>query len=581
MDAVASVPDSTAALTRLQARLGPRYPLAPADRVLITEGMLFEDQGNGSAPTSNVREAFLCSDALVLVSQASKAELSVGCWPLKGAMIEDLAWRKASEPATLEDAMRLSVPGCKPVTLVAPDSDYKLLWLKHFRTALSAVAEDDGTAGWVHSLVKGTLFYAAVANDAAVAQALVDRRDAGSGDVDVNAVDDEGGTPLQYAVSRGHVAVATVLVRASAALEAVSADYETPLHVAARRADAGMVSLLSANGALPDARDLVEQTPLHIALGAAAPPAAVIEVTRLLLTNGADATAADAAGLQPLHLAVLNGLGQAVRLLVRHGADPNAAAEFVLPASPRGSPRSDLYAPLHLALTPQIEAHLLRGPDATAWPRVVNPDLVSVLLAHGAQANGVSGTLKQTPMHLALIAAGHLKRGASTPESSHQFALLQAASTQLAAAGGRIDIPDAAGQTCAPAAEAAGLRPALEAACRSFSSRGAPSDVARISSRLEHVIVTPGSAGNVLAASLMHRLRMSTSPQQHVGTARRRLGIAANPSSWSSTSATESGCSVCGVGFSLLKRKHHVRISCALVSCSMPCSMRMPSSRVA
>lgn len=504
--------ESTDPLTRLQARLGSRFAVVAPDRRLVTDGMLFEELGNGTTFTSNVRECYLFNDVFLVLQPGVKAELKLVQLPLRGALVQDLEWKRATDAAILEDAILVSSPGCKPTILVAPDHDYKKLWLKHFRSALAAPSAEaaSNADGVLHTLVTGTLWHAAVTNDVAVAKALVDLRNDGAEHIDVNESDEDGMSPLMYAVLRGHVAVAAELVRASASLEAVTVDYETPLHIAAKRGDVDMVHLLAANGAMLDARDLLEQTPLHVTVGTASLPfSVVVHVARVLLTHGADPTLADAAGLQALHLAVLAGNLEIVPMLIRNGADANAFAEFALQCD--SVPRSDSYSPLHLCCTPQVESHLLR--DAAQWPRPVNIELVDCLLAHGAQPNLRSGTAGHTALHMLISAAAQAKKQPPAHDLVHLFfATVQTAVTRLALAGARLDVNDAAGVTSAALAQSLGLRATLDAALRSFSARGAPTNVALVAPRLKHKFLAPGSTG-ILLSSLAHKLRASVSPK--------------------------------------------------------------------
>lgn len=323
-----SAPALDAALLKLQARLGPRLPaVALPRRAVITEGVLFEDVP-GSKPTANVREVFLCSDALLIVAAAGRAELSLVQIPLGvGFSVEDLDWRRGQPPTGTppppEDSFVVrpspdAPASLRPVTLVAPDHMYKALWFRHMQSALGDALPESSRleVGWIHRIITGTLWHAALTGSVEVVEGLLALRDAGAEFIDVNAEDADGVPPLLYAVASGSVAVARALVHASARIDAVNAEYETPLHVVARLGDAAMAEVLCANGAQSDARDLVEQTPLHVAIGAAAaaaePGSGAGDVAGVLLMHGADPAAVDGSGLQPIHLAALHGLVQLI-----------------------------------------------------------------------------------------------------------------------------------------------------------------------------------------------------------------------------------------------------------------------------
>ena len=566
MDTLPSGTSIDANLARLQLRLGQRAPvIALPGRILITEGVLFEYLPP-SLPTANVRECFLCNDVLLIVASAGRSELSLSQIRLGlGCSIEDLDWRAGSKDGKgpPEDAFVINGADQRPVTLVTPDREYKALWLKHLRTALTKALPESVQLepGWIHRFIKGTFWHAAIAGDFAIVNGLIALRDSGADCVDVNEVDADGMPPLHYAVASRNVLIARALLHASANIEAINPEYETPLHVASRLGDAPMVQLLCENGAQTDARDLTEQTALHVALTATAlETGSGDDVVRILLEHGADANAADGSGLQPLHLVALNSLPHLVGVLVRHGASVSATFEL---ACTSDAP-ADTYSVLHLACAPPIESHLiLRGP--TSWPRPIIVDLVSNLLAHGAPPNGRSGMRKLTPLHLVLMAlrkarvssaADATARAAGATSGSDDAALLlaslQFAASRLVASGARLDVSDAGGVTCGHLADTCGISGALDASFRVFVGRVAPAAPVSVVQRLEFALLSEPVAK--LSRSLDRAFKLRTP-----GNANKRLGVAVDESSWA-TMADSPCCSGCGSAFTILKRRHHVSL---------------------
>ena len=183
-----------------------------------------------------------------------------------------------------------------------------------------------------------------------------------------------GSTPLDLAVARGNLEAAKLLIDNGGDVRRVYPSGRTPLHIAANNGNTAMVGLLIDRGADADALDLVGLSPLDLAIAknqaaiaallieAGATPRARtlhnalrlnhVEMVRLLLSHttepiaplfkealnqhhpeivevllqaGANINARDEAGFTPLHDAALAGNAGAVRLLLEHGADINAA----------------------------------------------------------------------------------------------------------------------------------------------------------------------------------------------------------------------------------------------------------------
>ena len=112
---------------------------------------------------------------------------------------------------------------------------------------------------------------------------------------------------------------------ASASGHADATSGATALHECLLHGMSKMARLLLEHGASASARDRRGNTPLH-ARAAASVTAGAAAVAEVLLGDGhkVDATAANDAGVTPLHLAAHHGKLDLVRLLVKHGAELNA-----------------------------------------------------------------------------------------------------------------------------------------------------------------------------------------------------------------------------------------------------------------
>ncbi len=128
------------------------------------------------------------------------------------------------------------------------------------------------------------------------------------------------GASLVQAAERGDLATVKSLVAQGADVTVARGDGMTALHWAADRGDAAMASLLLKGGAKLDAKtNAGGYTPLHVAGKAGS--AAVLKV---LLDAGADVRTMTGTGATALHLAALAGNADAVEALLQHKADPNA-----------------------------------------------------------------------------------------------------------------------------------------------------------------------------------------------------------------------------------------------------------------
>lgn len=113
------------------------------------------------------------------------------------------------------------------------------------------------------------------------------------------------------------------------------------------------------------------------AIRASAPPLDVFEAAALgeaeMISGDVDVVSPD--GFTPLHFAVMSGRVEAVRAVLRLGADPNALSEH----------RFIKVRPLHTATAGEISP--------------AKPEVVRALLDAGADPNGRTGEGGATPLH--------------------------------------------------------------------------------------------------------------------------------------------------------------------------------------
>jgi ankyrin repeat protein len=172
--------------------------------------------------------------------------------------------------------------------------------------AIATALNDDPSALFSRDAYDATPLHAAIASGSAEAvRSLIEKG------ADVNARNEEGQTPSLLAALSGREELIRLLLDSRPALDVFSLS-------ALGRTIELLVMLQSA----PDqarAKDEGERTPLHWACRAGQ-----IQTIRVLLEHGADPEARDRLGRTPLWSACLDGRREAAELLLSYGADVNA-----------------------------------------------------------------------------------------------------------------------------------------------------------------------------------------------------------------------------------------------------------------
>jgi len=191
----------------------------------------------------------------------------------------------------------------------------------------------------------------------------------------LNAVDRNGSSALHASLIRGHRNSSLFLIEAGATVNRPRRydSGETPMHAAARLGDGVVMAAALRRGVgRPDVQSSDGTTPLHIA--ARERHSGCVDMLCTAARSGA-VNVADKSRLTPLHCAVSSCALDAVRILLRHGADPNVVDR-------------DGLAPLHYAAA------------ATHPPAFSHSGVVDLLIAHGARVS-IRDNQRRTPLHLA------------------------------------------------------------------------------------------------------------------------------------------------------------------------------------
>jgi ankyrin repeat protein len=233
------------------------------------------------------------------------------------------------------------------------------------------------------------LYLAAVNGSAATIEVLLE------GGADANEAGVEGETVLMTAARTGAVAAAALLMKRGADVNArESWRGQTALMWAAAQRHPAMMEALIEHGADVNGRSSVQRwrrqvtaeprekqlppggfTPLLFAARQGC-----IECARILVKAGADVNAADPDGLTPLISAIINGHDDLAGFLIDAGADPNLADK---------TGRTALYAAVDMHTMPASNRPAPKEED-----RLTSLEVADALLAHGANPNARLKTIQ-------------------------------------------------------------------------------------------------------------------------------------------------------------------------------------------
>jgi uncharacterized protein len=241
--------------------------------------------------------------------------------------------------------------------------------------------------------------------------------------------DQDGTTPLHWAVRHDDLKTADALIKAGADVKAANRYGVTPIYLAAMNGSAAMIRKLLDAGVDPNSANPGGETALMTAARTGK-----VDAVQLLLDRGAAVDAKDAVHSQTaLMWAVLENHTDVVKLLLQRGADINAHTKVTIT---KGE-----YVPARAAAASGngiIRQRALPTPNGGMTPllfaiRDANVPMMRLLLDHGADLSQSSGN-HTTPLLIALlngqvgIATELLNRGAdpNAADDYHRAALFAA-----------------------------------------------------------------------------------------------------------------------------------------------------------
>jgi ankyrin repeat protein len=136
---------------------------------------------------------------------------------------------------------------------------------------------------------------------------------------EINALTDEGVTPLVLAVSNNRTDAVKTILSYDPLINEVTSSYETPLLIAVKNCNTEISELLIRGGAEPDYPDKHGATPLHHAT-----IYGCMEIVDLLLYYDASIDIKTEEGITPFHASIKAGYSDISDLLIQHGANMEA-----------------------------------------------------------------------------------------------------------------------------------------------------------------------------------------------------------------------------------------------------------------
>lgn len=272
--------------------------------------------------------------------EGSKGAGGVGGGAGNGGMLSPTAHKNvdkdSSNKQTLDAAFEIIWPGGS-LQLLADSKESKEVWVLNLFLAICArvggeTNGKDQVLGWRHQYMLGTMHSAVLSHDEARVRELVALCDAGDMDFStcIDAVDEDGYTPLHYACIKRMHGIIRALHEAAADVTAQDHRGLTPLHWAAMQLDDYTLSLLCSHVFDLDLPDRRNRSPLYMAcvegrdITGHTDNASLKRCVACMLTHQPNVNFYDEHGYTMVHYLAASWQYEALELLLQAGADVNA-----------------------------------------------------------------------------------------------------------------------------------------------------------------------------------------------------------------------------------------------------------------
>mmetsp|Transcript_35397 Transcript_35397/g.77942 ORF Transcript_35397/g.77942 Transcript_35397/m.77942 type:complete len:975 (-) Transcript_35397:66-2990(-) len=490
-----------------------------------------------------------------------------------GAAVGSALQKQAQPPA--DCAFQVVYPG-GVLQFSANSSQAKEVWVLNLFLAVCACVDDGGRRlGWQHMYMLGTMHSAVLTHDEMQVRELIALCDAGQLEFSscIDAVDEDGYTPLHYACMLRVPGIIRALHEAAADVTAVDNYGFTPLHWAAMQLDEASLGVLCAHLFELDFYDREGRTPLYMLcvqgrnIHGQTDASVLRNCVATMLTRQPNVNIIDTRGLCVLHYLAASWHYEAMELMLKAGAEVNM----------RGGAGDNLAQPLHLAclasplkLAEGEGSRIMNGKDKhqRSHASTSTAPTASLSTSSSAAALGTPDKPYQYPQYEKLhhpygcsTLKALLKAGArpNAKDSKGRSALL------ILAEPGREDLWDQLEMTDAVAALVSfGARFDDSAPLQALRGRLLAVDVGALTERWQSLPVIDGDPLNL---TLNHFQPLDTGAgtgieHAYPDSAEKKVkGVLA-----------ADRCVLCSVQYGIFKRPHHCRL-CG-VGCCDDCSKR-------